>query len=401
MLRTRLIALLLVVGAAGCSTDRGGEILGPLFFEEGAANTPEYREPGNNTMEGAISIPTDNTPVTQTLHVVGDDDYFRFDAAIGAQYVITATNIDRGMHFTVEARGTDTYFVDDFVTVTNEPKQLTYTPGKSGTYYIHVRGLSGGKPGAYELRVSVGPDGYEPNDALSAASSIGIDGVGQIHTLHSGGPDDDVDYIRLSTITTMSYRAYIDFGTDDATGSGPSDGWNIAVLDNVGGLVTSDIGTGLDTPEVVFTAVSVAVPVSDYFIRVSAQGGTGTYRLVVVVGDDSSEPDNTIAQAGSITPDAGVAIHSLTPGDVDLVSFIAITGKTYTIMTDMLSDGVDTKITLVSASGSALDDNDDDPDGGHGSQLTWTAMASGVYYIQVSSASSGRPGTYLLHVTSN
>ncbi len=73
---------------------------------------------------------------------------------------------------------------------------------------------------------------------------------------------------------------------------------------------------------------------------------------------DSFEPDDTTATAAPITVNGAAQTHTFYPaGDVDMVSFSATTGTTYTIKTFGLTNGTDTFIELLDSSGNLVATN--------------------------------------------
>ena len=102
--------------------------------------------------------------------------------------------------------------------------------------------------------------------------------------------------------------------------------------------------------------------------------------------------------ATGISPGDAVSGDIETPGDVDFFSFLAESGKEYSIETLLVSHA-DTVVSLHNATD--LMDSDDNGGDGGGSKLVWTARTPGFYYIEVSGAESAAPGvgTYRLSLT--
>lgn len=75
--------------------------------------------------------------------------------------------------------------------------------------------------------------------------------------------------------------------------------------------------------------------------------------------EDSFEPDDTLANAKPITVNDPAQTHTLYPaGDLDIVSFAATAGTTYTIETLGLTNGADTFIEVLDSNGNVVATND-------------------------------------------
>jgi hypothetical protein len=73
---------------------------------------------------------------------------------------------------------------------------------------------------------------------------------------------------------------------------------------------------------------------------------------------DGFEPDDTTATAAPITVNGAAQTHTLYPaGDVDVVSFSATAGTTYTVETFRLTNGADTFIELLDSNGNLVATN--------------------------------------------
>ncbi len=180
------IAAAMALVVCGCSDDFRGSLLAPLMFSEAANDSSGlYREP-NNTPEEAILIRTDGTRVRQTIHLPSDVDYFRFLAAAGAQYLV---NVEKETGGSLQVEITDERGVVQPVTVVNAPGANTstrsWTTAESGYYFVRVSApvAANSVVGTYSLWIAVGEDGFEPDNTISQAKEIAINGTWQQHTL--------------------------------------------------------------------------------------------------------------------------------------------------------------------------------------------------------------------------
>jgi len=252
--------------------------------------------------------------------------------------------------------------------------RIEWVASASGTYYVkvsHTNEVSG--TGFYDISV-VNIDLYEPDNTPATSSSIPTDGTVQNHNI---APAGDIDFISFSAVSgtpyiietsnlSVSCDTYIYvYGTDGTT------------------LIDSDDDSGGDLASRISFTPSVS---GTYYIVVrhySDISGTGSYDIYVA-SIDFYEPDNTPATASPITTDGSVQSHTIAPtGDVDFISFTAVSGTPYVIETSNLSYNCDTDIYLYDTNGTTLIDSNDDSGGGLASRIEWTATADGTYYIEV------------------
>ncbi len=121
-----------------------------------------------------------------------------------------------------------------------------------------------------------------------------------------------------------------------------------------------------------------------------------------MVGADPYEPDDSIAQAKSITADGTLQTHNLhVEGDRDYVSFIAEAGTGYSIETLNLGSDIDTIIYLYDSQENELALDDDSGEETWDSRILWIAPSSGTYYVMIRDLgedSAGADVTYSLRV---
>ncbi|PIU13223.1 MAG: hypothetical protein COT21_02340, partial [Hadesarchaea archaeon CG08_land_8_20_14_0_20_51_8] len=117
-----------------------------------------------------------------------------------------------------------------------------------------------------------------------------------------------------------------------------------------------------------------------------------------VAAADAYEPDNSPATATTISIDGIAQSHTIDPaGDVDYVKFSATSGTEYTIETT-LGTCTDTYIYLYDTDGTSIIDYDDDSGEGYASQIIWTCMSSGNYYVKIRHYSDDDAGSYDISV---
>ena len=104
---------------------------------------------------------------------------------------------------------------------------------------------------------------------------------------------------------------------------------------------------------------------------------------VCVAGADAYEQDDTPANAQSIALGQTQHHNHHVPGDQDWARFTAQAGVTYTIRTSGLGPAADTYLYLYGPDGTTLLAANDDYGGTLASQIEWTALAAGTYYLLV------------------
>ncbi len=243
------------------------------------------------------------------------------------------------------------------------------------------------------------PDGYEPDNASSAAKPIQVGSGPQAHNFC---PENDVaDWVSFSAqggqtyrIATVELQTYADtlirlYGGDGKTllkqddDSGP--GWASLIE-----WTSPANGT-------------YYVEVIEYFGR----AGTDTGYALRVDGQtpactaDAYEPDGDPTTAKAITVGAAPQAHSFcAAGDAaDWLKFAAAQGQGYRIETSALEPNSDTVLSLYDQDSISLLLADDD--GGaepRASRLEWSAPASGTYYLRVHNAGGGTGPSTGYHV---
>lgn len=113
---------------------------------------------------------------------------------------------------------------------------------------------------------------------------------------------------------------------------------------------------------------------------------------------DLLEPNNNFGEARQILPNA-TSTCRLTlwpPGDLDYFNFPVKNGTFYKILTDQLSPGLDTVLSIYDSSGNKVAENDDI--GGIGnlnSQVIYQARQDGVYFARVVNKSAADPANLI------
>lgn len=151
--------------------------------------------------------------------------------------------------------------------------------------------------------------------------------------------------------------------------------------------------------------MTLTVSTSSVEMTLTVDGETVDTAATVAVYSDLMD-DDLIDYAFGITGDVE-AIHdigttstySLAEDEIHWITFSASAGTTYTIQTSDVGDDLDTAMTLRNAGGDMIATNDDDELSLY-SKITFTASASGTYYIGIIEY-GGAAGSYQLSITTS
>lgn len=238
----------------------------------------------------------------------------------------------------------------------------------------------------------------EPNDTTAAVASampISIDGWAQ-GAITAG----DVDAWRV----VVGSARVVQFETFDAASSGCGIATTLRLLDSGGTVLLSDDNSGIGG----CSAITALLPAGTYFVQVQARTPTATigqYLLAVrgfVDRGSESEPNELRSTATLLTGSSIVVLGShLANLDVDVFGFTAPGGRSLRVelieggAETCESTGVDSYVTLFTASGLALGWDDDQGRGlcslidgtGVSALHPWASrLAAGTYYLQVEAA---------------
>ncbi|MEB3193571.1 MAG: pre-peptidase C-terminal domain-containing protein [Cyanobacteriota bacterium] len=302
----------------------------------------------------------------------GDRDWFRLSLTAGRTYRFTLD----GLSLTdptlalLNASGDQLGFNDDF---SGRNSQITFTATASGTFFLDAGAFTSGT-GSYLL---LAEDIDDFSDDTSTAGSINVGGsrTGVVDF------DGDRDWFRLSLTAGRTYR----FNLDGTSLSDPT----LALLNASGSqLAFNDDFSGRNS-QITFTATASGI----YFLDAGAfNDGTGSYHLQAAdttPSDDFADDSSTTGSLAVGGSRSGVVNFD---GDQDWFRLSLTAGRTYRFNLDGTTL-TDPTLALLNASGNQLAFNDDFS--GRNSQITFTATASGTYFLDAGSYNSGT-GSYLL-----
>ncbi|GBC77222.1 putative subtilase-type serine protease [bacterium HR08] len=366
----------------------------------------------NNTLATANLITPDVT-VIGTLTPTGDVDVFAFEGSAGQQVTI---DVDAQSLTPKSPADTVVTLYDgngrplaenDDESVDTRDSLLRFTLPAAGRYAFQIRDAAGrgGPSFAYRARVTLtggAPPGRiiesEPNNSLAQANAITPNATIR-GTLD---PTGDVDFFSFQA--AAGQRVRVDIAAKRLTPPSAAD-TVVALFDSSGrklaenddrasGQLDSLLEFTLPAPGRYFFSVrdfgNKGGPAFTYEATVTLTGGAPT-RL------NESEPNNTFAQAQTITPDV-ILVGRLDPaGDVDIFAFTASAGQRLTVDINARTltppSEADTVVTLFDNNGAQLAENDD-AGSSLDSLLTFDIPRTGRYFVRIRNFSPKGGPTY-------
>lgn len=319
-----------------------------------------------------------------------DADWAKFMAASGATYSLSTAAIGGDAHPILQLYGDCNY-----APPLSAGQPVSWTAPSTGMYYARVTNQDPnafGNTTQYDLSIGMtacGPDSYEADNDAAGAKTFVAGGAEQVHDTCPAG---DVDWVKFTTTAGQLYVIEtFELGNDADTQIclfGPNGTTQLSCDDDSGGGLASRLRWTAPTS-------------NTYYLRVkhsdsSVGGPTTSYHLAISIGDplDSFEPDNSAAQAVTITTNGVSQSHNFTPnGDQDWIKFDVDTiSLPYVIQTDGLSGDCDTVLHLVGTDGATELASNDDYGSGERSLITYIFPSVGTYYARVHHYRSNRSG---------
>ncbi|UCE38260.1 MAG: DVUA0089 family protein, partial [Thermoplasmata archaeon] len=342
--------------------------------------TGDSYEP-DDTSAQATTI-TSGTPQSHSIAPVGDVDWVTFTLSSTADIILETSGSADGdtILYLIESDGTTQVTYDDDGG-SDFYSRLTCDDLAAGTYYAIVEEyFSNDEIESYSIELSVvtagAGDAFEPDDTSAEASTISH-GVAQEHSI---SPVGDVDWVKF----TLSSTADIILETSSAVSGDTviylcaSDGVTLITWDDDGGfalfsrLTYDDLGAG--TYYAMVEEYSYTEEIQSYTLELTISS--------ISEGTDSYEPDDTSAQASTIS-DGVAQEHSISPvGDVDWVKFTI--DKVSDVVLETSGAGYqDTVMYLYESDGTTQISSDDDGGENLFSRLAVEGLVAGTYYAYV------------------
>jgi hypothetical protein len=338
--------------------------------------TPDVYEPDNSVTNFTYIDPTPiNQTQNHTLHDYTDQDWFRFFAVPGRNYVFSGTS---------NSDTSGTIYTDDGVTqlAYNDAGgyplhfEITFNPPAYGYYKLKVNSsLVQFGPYVFSYYYYVNADTYEPDNTASSSNylSVGFTNQTQEHTLHN---TSDQDWYRFLVSPGVNYMF---------TSSGMTDTYATLYLDDGTTYVTSDDDSGE-----YYNFQIILNPTEQRYYKLKVTGyneAMGSYVLnyYYFSEPDAYEPDDIAAQSLQLTVTYSLTsqehtIHDFS--DEDWFRFVGIPGRTYVFTSQGFTD---TRISLYLDDGVSLLDSDEDSGNGYNFLLQFTPTQYAYYRFVVKS----------------
>ncbi|NGZ83530.1 DUF4214 domain-containing protein [Duganella aceris] len=324
-----------------------------------------------------------------------DVDMFKVSLSAGVTYRIGMALDNGASNYNFRMTDSSGYTVgQDFY---SGQKFFTYTPTKTGDFYLSQAGGYGGVSAqGYTVMVDTVVDDYSANIATKGRLSVGSSTKGE---LEAGGGDADWYAVSLNA------GGYYWFSVDGAKEGGGTlatypYGAVMRLLDAKGAVLATSTPGFNGTSNILPYAVTTK---GTYYVEVASPGGAGTYTVKARLGE-VDDYGNDIAHAAAISTAAAVKGKLELTSDLDVFKFTAEAGVTYKLL---LASGADGGVsvnsyTTLEVSGAS---NEYVPlrsvyDGLPQATRFFEASKSGDYYIKIGASAYGTTGTYVLSVAS-
>ena len=348
--------------------------------------------------------------VTGNLEGDGDEDWFAIDLSQGQRVIFDLEGNPTGQgtlsdpYLTIyDAAGNEIDRNDDGGDGLNS--QLDFTAPSAGTYYVEARGFAGNS-GTYRLSAQQGLQAVQPiQPPVADAGDDYPSGPETTGRLNLGGSvsgnleaANDTDWFAINLSQDQTVVLSLE---GNPTGQGTLSDPYLTVFDFGGNELDRDDdgGDGFNS-RLEFTPPSTGT----FYVEARGFGGnSGTYRLSAqaaapqapTVVDDYSSDTGTAGQIG-----VGGSVLGNLEASSDEDWFAISLSQGQTVVFDLQGEDTgqgtlsDPYLTIFDQFGNQVDSNDDGGSG-YNSQLTFTAPASGVYFVEARGF-AGASGTYLL-----
>ncbi|MCX7261213.1 MAG: peptidylprolyl isomerase, partial [Burkholderiales bacterium] len=351
---------------------------------------------GSTLTRGTVSV---GGSITGSLEFVGDQDWFAVTLAAGQQYVI---NLDATTTGGLSDPYLSIYNGSGVLLTTDDDNGpglgslITYRADTSGTYYLAASsGTFGTKTGGYTVSVKAVVDDYAANSTTTGRVVVGSSSVGKIED------NGDKDWLAVTLVAGQNYVINL----DPSTTGGLSDPY-LTLYNASGVLLTTDDDSGPGLGSLITYRADTS---GTYYIAASSGTyGTKTGGYTVSVKALVDDYAASMSTTGVITIGSQVTGSIEIANDEDWFKVSLQAGSSYTI--ELLGEGggggtlpsglghqpylrlFDTNgryLTAVFNGGTG-----DDP------KLTFTAAATGTYYVSASDLYDTGTGTYTIKATS-
>ncbi len=417
-----LVGLLFPAGGSAQMAIRAGD---PFprgdagLFRATLVPQPDEYEP-DNAQHKANPIAVNGPPQRHNFHKAYDEDWVKFRAWAGNEYIIRTFDLDFGCDTVLglyDANGNKLLENDDDPTRPGtRASRIDFMATENGTYFVRVSQYDPSVGGNlwYSLEIAgnvICRDEFEPDDTWDHAKQIVPNGMPQDHNFHGPcGGDEDWVWFEAIGGNTYTIRTFdLEGGNDTMLElfQKTPDGNPVKVAEN------DDDPNNIPASRIDWMAPEDGIYLIGVTPFMSSAGGCDlSYRLSVATSigtftplnsaplstSDPYEPDDAMYEANPISVNGAPQNHTFhAEEDEDWVKFWAWAGNSYTIRTFNLGSGNDTTLKLYDSDGHKLAENDDDPNNPPASRIDWTALNNGSYFVRVARPKVGNTGRYGLN----
>jgi Na+-transporting NADH:ubiquinone oxidoreductase subunit NqrB len=340
-------------------TNRAVYGFSPYFTISGVV--PDAYEPDN--LRSAAKAISDDGAAQQRNIVSGDTDWVRFDGVAGKTYLATVNSAVASVYLYITDSTGST-----LASQTGARVSATYTPTRSGKYYVRVQYYS--SPGAYSLTLAsfaAGQGGVPVK--FTNPDSTAVWSAGSAYTA-AWAPDSAL----FGTYVTLSL--YLD----------------AQFLYNLSSYVANSGSASVTLPYGLATGKNYRLRLTNY--PNSQVYGSSQPFSIAGTAPDNLEPNDTLTAAKAIVPNSPRQALSLSYRDKDWFSFTAKAQKLYVIQT-VSATALPTTLRLWPATGGSALLSATKTSLDSVNSLSWLAPADGEYLISVeASSSSSAYGAY-------
>ncbi len=329
-----------------------------------ATSPDDYRNNTSTTGEVAVGA-----TVTGVVNVTGDHDWFKVSLQANTLYELKASNATLVSMAILQGDGQIVTDLDASGTTGFQgtgAQGIGFMPKVTGDYFIDIGSAVGAGP--YSLSVTASPDDLRNNISTSGTVAVGGSAAGVVNTW------GDHDWLRVNLTANTLYAI---------TAPGAAAG-QLSMFDANGTEVdrTDSFGTG----SLGFTPVTTGT----YFVDFSSGAGPANYTIAV-----ATSPDDYTSNVGT---SGVVATGGSASGTVNVVGdhdWFKVSLNASTLYSITASGIASPNLSVRNSSGTEVGTLD-----GFGSgSLGYMPASTGVYYIDLSSASATATGNYTLNVT--
>jgi hypothetical protein len=319
--------------------------------------------------------------VSGQVETSGDKDWFAISLSAGQTYQFKLDGQSLSDAALTLYSGAGLQLATDDNSAGNLDALITFKATSTGTYYLGAGGAAS-QTGGYVLSASaVASDDYAGGTSTLGRVAVGGSATGSIEA------PSDTDWFAVTLAAGQGYRFQLD-------GAGLTDPVLTLFASN-GSLLLRDDDSGEGSNALInFTAPSAGT----YYLGASATGAlTGGYRLSVSAAANDDFAGTTVT-GGRVTVGGSASGVIETVNDSDWFAVSLTAGQRYEFRLNGTGQN-DPRLTLMSAQGQQLA-TDDDGGGGLNALLSYTAAATGTYYLDAQMG-SGSTGAYTLAAASS